>query len=251
MELLDQLRHKEVDLGGRAQILGTLAGLITIPDAYQEAIEAALSARLATMVVGDRQELWSVVDALDGQPAAIAAPWLISSPHLPRRPAITRALSAGRTSLVETRTRDLHAVQLLLGRVLLVQDRQAAYELAPTLPTGALAAGLDGFIVHPGGLLEAPGQSAAESILGRETAWREANENLDALRAGLSALEQPTRRANKPFRTNQDQVDEWQNEERRLSKEETEHIQRLSAAQRQLDRARQQQAFIEPRARTA
>jgi chromosome segregation protein len=243
VELLDQLRQKEIDPGDRANVLGTLAGLITIPETYQRAIEAALAARLATMVVADSNSLWSLVEALDGRPAAILALDGIQPPPTPQ-PIEHPGVIGWAAALVEAQGVSEPAVRLLLGRVLLVQDRQTAYELAPSLPQGSLAAGLDGFIVHPGGLLEAPGQSAAESILGRETAWREASEALESQRAGVAAMEVAVEEMQQSIQANQDQVDAWQNEERQISKEETEQFQRLSAAQRQLDRARQQESFI-------
>ena len=240
VELLDQLRHKDVDTGDRVSILGSLAGLITIPDEYQQAIEAALAARLATLVVADRSALWSLVDALDGQPASIVALEDIQPPATPQPPGHGQVIGWA-AGLVDMETQVTPAVQLLLGRVLLVQDRGSAYDLA----AGSLAVSLDGFVVHPGGLLEAPGLSAAESILSREAAWREANEELLAMRAEVTASETAVDELQKVIQEKQDQVDQWQDEERLLGKQETEHIQQLSAAQRQVDRARQQQTYIE------
>ena len=243
VELLDQLRHKEIDPGERTAILGTLAGLITIPEAYQGAIEAALAARLGTMVVDDRTGLWSLVEALDGRPASILA---LSDVQPPPSPQVSdqAGIIGWADGLVEAEGAIRPAVQFLLGRVLLVQDRQRAYEVALTLPPGALAVGLDGFTVHAGGLLEAPGSSTAESILGREAAWREASELLEAQRANVAALEAAVEAGQQGIQANQDQVDAWQNEERQLSKKETEHIQRFSTAQRQVDRARQQETYL-------
>jgi chromosome segregation protein len=243
VELLDQLRHREIDPGERATILGTLAGMITIPEAYQGAIEAALAARLGTLVVEDSETLWSLVEALDGRAAAILA--LDDLQSLPGPAAISHpGVIDWADNVIISRLSIDKAVELLLGRVLLVQDRRAAYEVAPDLPPGTLAAGLDGFVVHAGGLLEAPGQSAAESILSREAAWREASETLEAQRGEVAALETAVEEGQQTIQANQDQVDAWQNEERQLSKAETEHIQRLSTAQRQVDRARQQETFL-------
>ena len=243
VELLDQLRHKEMDSEDNAHVLGTLAGLITIPEAYQTAIEAALAARLGTLVVAGGEDLWSLVEALDGRPAAILALADIQPSPAPD-PIEGPDVIGWADKLIEAEAAIHTAVRLLLGRVLLVQDRSTAYRLAPSLPTGTLAAGLDGFIVHAGGLLEAPGQSAAESILGREAAWREASELLEEQRADVATLETAAETIQQTIQANQDQVDAWQNEERQLSKKETEHIQRFSTAQRQVDRARQQETFL-------
>ena len=87
--------------------------------------------------------------------------------------------------------------------------------------------------------------SAAESILSREAAWREAIEKLEAIRSDVAAKEAVVDELQRVIQDNQDQADEWQDEERQLGKQESENIQRLSAAQRQVDRARQQETFIE------
>ena len=243
VELLDQLRHKDADFSDGAGILGTLAGLITIPNEYQSAIEAALASRLATMVVAGRDALWSLVDALDGRPASIVALTDIQVPETP--PPVDHAAALGwAADLVEARPETAPAARLLLGRILLVRDRRSAYELASSLPAGAVAASLDGFVVHPGGLLELPGLATAEGILSRENAWREAQEQLETVRAGAAAEESALEALQEMIQANQDQVDEWQNEERRLGSRETEHIQQLAIAQRQVDRVRQQETYI-------
>jgi chromosome segregation ATPase len=73
--------------------------------------------------------------------------------------------------LVAARPEAERAAELLLGQILLVQDAAAAYRIAPHLPAGCTAVSLDGFIAHPGGLVErGSGQS---SILAREREWRE------------------------------------------------------------------------------
>ncbi len=246
-ELLDQLRHKDLNPGKQISIIGSLASLISIPHIYQRAIEEALSARLTTMVVVDRTDLWALVDALEGQSAGIVA---LEDAMPPARPQVEAGgkideIIDWAADLVAMDNQAAQAVQLLLGNVLLVQDRQTAYELASRLPSGALAVSLDGFVAHAGGLLEAPGESTTESILSREAAWLEANQALESLHGDLAARKDVAAKLQETIQKNQERVDEWQNEDRRLSKLETENIQRLSTALRQMDRARQQQAFIE------
>ncbi len=244
VELLDQLRHKDIDMQDGVPLVGTLASLITIPEQYEKGVEAALTARLATLVVTDRSALWSLVAGLDGQPASIIALDDIQPP--PAAAPVEHAHVVGwAADLVEKESQAAAAVQLLLGRVLLVQSRETAYELAAALPAGALAVSLDGFVAHAGGLLEAPGLSTAESILSREAAWREANEKLEKIRADVVVEETTVAALQAKIQENQNQVDAWQNEERLLGKQETESMQRHSGAQRQVDRARQQQAFAD------
>ncbi len=125
VELLDQLRQKEIDQAEGLSIVGTLAGLITIPQRFERAIEAALASRLATYVVSDRAALWSLVDALDGQPASVVALENIRPPA--SSPPPDGALGWA-SDLVQKGTEAAAAVDLLLGHVLLVQNRQDAYE---------------------------------------------------------------------------------------------------------------------------
>ncbi len=89
VEMLDQLRTKEVQVSEGVELLGPLAGLIDIPEAYQTAVEAALAARLATLVVNDSDSLWSIVDGPHEQALTVAAVADVTPPEIPPAPAVS------------------------------------------------------------------------------------------------------------------------------------------------------------------
>ncbi|MFN2137277.1 MAG: chromosome segregation protein SMC [Candidatus Promineifilaceae bacterium] len=243
VELLDQMRHTEIEAGEHIELTGTLAGLITIPDTHRRALEAALAARLETLIVADQQSLLTVLDNLDGKGASLVALDKVRSLQwpLPNGSGIVGWAS----ELVDSGDLALPAIQLLLGNILLVANQTAAFDVAERLPDGTLAVTPDGLVVHAGGLVEAPGSSAAESVLARETAFRAAQEELAALRVELAAEETAVEALQAGIQQDQDEVDALLNDDRRLGKLETDRIQQLSTAQRQLDRDGQQRAYLQ------
>jgi chromosome segregation protein len=244
VDMLDQLRTKEVQFSEDVQLLGPLAGLIDIPEAHQTAVEAALSARLATLVVSDRNSLWSIVDGPHEQSLTVAALADIQPPQMPSVPTLSGVIGWA-ADKVSSREGAAAVARLLLGPVLLVENRRTAYALASQLPPGSLAVTPDGLVVHAGGLVQTRGQGQTEGILSREKAWREAQAALAATRSDLAAAEAEAAALQEAIQRDQEQVDAWQNEERRLSSLENESLQRQSAAQRELDRIRQQLAYQE------
>jgi chromosome segregation ATPase len=136
-------------------------------------------------------------------------------------------------------------VQLLLGRVLLVDGAKTAVSLAKSLPPGCVAAAPDGTMAHAGGLIELVGQSAQDSLLAREAAWREAQQKLAAKKEEVAGVETAVAEQQAIIQAKQEAADELNNEEQRLGRLMNEASQRVSQAQRELDRQKQQQTFIE------
>ena len=134
---------------------------------------------------------------------------------------------------------------MLLGPVLLVKDAPAAYAIAQELPPGMLAVTPDGFVAHAGGLVERAGQDAAGAILAREAAWQEAKAEGERQKADVVKMTMAVAAQQALIQEKQDRVDDLQREENRLARLENEAGQRVSRAQRDLDRVKQQQAFLE------
>ena len=243
-DLLDQMRHKEMPARPGTALIGRLAGLVTIPAMYRAAIEAALGARLGALVLGDEAALWQMVQARPGQQALVALVQnsIPTPPPLPPPPAGAIDWAAN----VVTAAADLQPlVRWLFGPILLVDQPRTAYQLAQTLPAGGIAAAHDGFLVHAGGLVEYNPENPQRSILAREEAWRQAQQALDSHKAAQAQAQAEADAQQQAVREQQTALDRLSQEESRLGRLEQEASQRLANAQRDLDRTRQQQGFIE------
>ena len=242
VEMLGQMRLKAVKAGPDTAVLGSLASLITIPDAYQTAVAAALSARLAALIVPEEADLWRLLRG-DAAVTALALNG-VTAPPLPPLPQDTAVI--GRASdLVTYRPEAETAVQLLLGPILLVKDEKAAYRIAQTLPPGATAVTPGGFTAHAGGLVEKPAPDTPNSVLAREEAWRQGQKELAQMQAEVAERETAAGRQRALIEEKQRAVDQLQAEEQRLGGLLHEANQRAGRAQRDLDRQKQQRGFLQ------
>ncbi len=240
-EMLDQMRLKDGSIGNKKGLLGNLASFITIPAAYQTAVEAALKNRLSLLIFEDEEALWEAVGGkLD---AAITA---VSLENL--TPPAPLHLPSGAigwvNSLISTESEMANVVQLLLGNTLLVNDVQSAYQLAAQLPHGSQVVTLDGFVAHAGGLVETSSRGKENSTLAREKAWRTALNELDVQKKVLAKAETAVSSQQTIIQKKQTEIDALQQEENQATRTEREENETLSKTQRQLDRVKQQQQFI-------
>ncbi len=243
VDLLDQLRHKQVPIGEDVALVGSLASLFEIPAEHKPAIEAALASRLATLVVADSGSLWNLVGAKNKQGITVAALADIRPPSLPPAPDESGVFGWA-SDLVSSKKAGQIALDLLLGPVLVVREQETAYRLALTLPPGALAVTSDGFVAHAGGLVQTSHSGQGENILSREASWREAQEALQAARQEVDSSETAVNQLQESIQQQQDQVDQLQNEDSRLGRAENESLQIVSVAQRRVDQSGQQHTFL-------
>lgn len=241
-DMLDGLRQKEV-AADKNNIVGTLVNFITIPPAYEPAIAAAMQARLGALLLPDEQALWKILAAQEGN-GSLAAIALnrIELPELVEMPE-DEGVIGWAAGLVAARPEAERAAQLLLGQVLLVQDAAAAYRVAVHLPAGCTAVSLDGFIAHPGGLVETG--SGQSSILAREADWRQAQAALTQEKDEVAEVETAVVAQQTAIQQIQNQVDELQAGEARLTRLLSEAGQQVAQTQRDADRQRQQLGFLE------
>lgn len=243
-EMLNQMRQKETAVPNTVKVLANLASILTIPAQHQQAIEAALQTRLRTLLLPDEAALWQLLAQRDLDAALTVAVVDQVQPAAP--PEINEKGAIGwADSVVKFDKQFAPLVQLLLGRVLLVDGAKTAVALAKNLPTGFVAAAPDGTVAHAGGLIELVGQSAQDSLLAREAAWREAQQKLAAKKDEVAGVETAVSDQQALIQTKQEAADELNNEEQRLGRLMNEASQRVSQAQRDLDRQKQQQAFVE------
>lgn len=244
VEMLDQLRLKEAQVADGVQLIGTLAAFITIPDAYQTAIEAALAARLATLLLPDEANLWQALAHQPGNTAVSALALASLQPPAALPLPDDTAVIGWAADAVGSQPQAQAAVQLLLGRILLVQDAAAAYRLAQNLPPGTTAVAPDGFLAHSGGLVQT-GAGAQSGILAREAEWRQAQARLAQQQAEVNTLATAVIQAQDEIQARQAEVDGLQAEDQTAARRLVEAAQKVARAQRDLDQHQQQQAYLE------
>jgi chromosome segregation protein len=244
-DLLDQMRHKEITVADDIPLVGRFAGLVRIPARYQTSLEAALRTRLAALVTPDETALWQLIQSHNGAEALMAA----AADHLqppPSPPLPGHAAVVGWASQLVTHDEKVTPlVQLLLGRILIVNEAQAAYEIGRDLPAGSLAVTLDGFMVHAGGLVETPQSDPQSSILAREEAWRKAGADLARQKERLAEARTVAAGREAEIKQYQDEADRLNDAEGHLGHLEQEAGQHLSHVHRDLDRAQQRHAFLQ------
>ncbi|MGH2537437.1 MAG: chromosome segregation protein SMC [Candidatus Promineifilaceae bacterium] len=198
---LSQIQAELAKLRAKAEVLeATLAGesgrepriagwapffeLVTIPSAHRVAIEAALGAKVVTLVApSGRPSLAALVASLHGRQRATAADLGAVRPAArPAVPAVEGVLgwAADQVTFGDERLRPL--VEALLGQILLVTDAQAALRAARSLPAGAMAASADGLVSYAGGVVETAGPPSELGLLARQ-------EELERLLGELKQLE--------------------------------------------------------------
>lgn len=244
VEMLDQMRLKETPLPPGTNLIGSLAGMITIPTAHRTALEAALQTRLATLLFADEEAMWAALDAAEEGALAAAALSRLAAPEPSTVPQDTAVIGWAANILQIDRQEAVPLVRLLLGRTLLVKDRPAAYRLAQQLPSGAAAVAPDGFIAHSNGLVES-GAPPESSILAREEAWRSAQQERDREKETLAKVEETLSGQDQIIQQKQDEVDALAQQERELGEQERETRQAQAQAQRELDRTQQRQTFLQ------
>ncbi len=243
-EMLDQMRRKETAVPDNIKILGNLASILTIPAQHRQAIEAALQTRLGTLLLPDEAALWQLL--AEREPDAALAVAVADSLHPTASPKVGgNGAIAWADSIVKYDKQFAPLVQLLLGRVLLVDEVKTAVSLAKTLPPGYAAAAPDGTVAHSGGLIELVSQSAQDSLLAREETWREAQQKLAEKKEEVAGVETAVAEQQVIIQAKQDAVDMLNSEEQRRIQLINEASQHVSQVQRELDRQKQQQAFIE------
>ncbi|MCB8947390.1 MAG: AAA family ATPase [Ardenticatenaceae bacterium] len=243
-EMLNQMRQKETAVPDTVKVLGNLASILTIPAQHQQAIEAALQTRLGTLLLPDEAALWQLIAQRDPDAALAVAVADQVQPAAPPEIKENGALGWA-DSVVAYDKQFAPLVQLLLGRVLLVDGAKTAVSIVKNLPIGCVAAAPDGTVAYAGGLIELVGQSAQDSLLAREEAWREAQQKLAEKKEEVAGVETAVVDQQALIQSKQEAADELNNEEQRLGRLMNEASQRVSQAQRDLDRQKQQQAFIE------
>lgn len=242
-DMLDQMRRTTARLHDASAVISYLGQVITIPPAYQTAVEAALRSRWQTLLVADEAALWQLVRRNPGQALHVMAR---TEAARPAQPALARPTPAGAgilgwaDQLVTFPAEEASWLVWLLGTTLLVESPAVAYAIGRTLPPGWSAASLDGCVVQAGGLVMTRPADSAESAAAQERQWREAQTavaakqtELEEARAALQTLEQAAQ-------AQQTALDRLNENERQEGAREQQVGRQRAEALRQLEQARQQ-----------
>jgi len=159
-------------LGG---VLGTAAGLMEVPQAYEQAIEAALGSRLQNIVV----EHWEDAERAIARLKQDRAGWATFLPldTLQSRGALHPVKARGVIGVASELVHfpeNLRAVyELLLGRTLVTDDLTTARRLLSERTGASLIVTLSGETVQPTGAVSGGARRNASQLLAQERVWRE------------------------------------------------------------------------------
>ena len=166
-------------------VLGAVAQLITVPDAYVTAIETTLGQALQNIVTEDEQTAKAAVNYLkEGRLGrATFLPLQSIRSQAPREHELTAAAAAGAiglaSSLVQTEPRYKVLAEMLLGRTVVATDLDSAMRIAKNSGQRLRVVTLDGELINPGGAITGGRSSQKEQgFLSRQNEIDELSRNI-------------------------------------------------------------------------
>ena len=238
-ELLEQMRHQEVQVSESVATIGRVASRVRIPKEHARPIEAALGVRLTMLLLPDEASLWQLLRD-NGQKEMLLAVALehdnVQPFPLPDHPGVIARAS----DVVEVQREIAPVGRLLFDPIVLVKSRKSAYEVGRQLPSGMLAVAPDGFVVHSGGLVEIRPNDPQHSILAREAAWRTVQQELQTRQAALAQAQAVAEEQQEALDNAQKILQQSEAEQQRAERHIQEAAGYLAQAQRNLDRASHQ-----------
>lgn len=180
---------------GLTGILGTVSSLMTVPQEYERAIEAALGSRLQNVIVERWEDAEMAIALLKRTHAGWATFFPLDTLRVPTplvAPTAPGVIGVA-SRLVRFEERLRPAYELLLGRVLVVSDLAAARRLLGERTGASLIVTLDGETVQPSGVVSGGARAEKGHLLAQEREWRELPERL---RAAEIAMQEVERRLN-------------------------------------------------------
>lgn len=176
----------------------TLAEAISVEDRYRKAIESALGDRAACLLVSDEEAAYLGIDELSDHQQGIVT--FVPLNRMPESSSLKPAPSdpdvfGYAADLVSCPARFRSAIQLMIGRYLVVTDRSAAQRLSQSeIARDVHFVTLSGeLIFNWGGIKGGQKQSESESIIGRHDQVRKLQQQIDELHQRLGSLESKLR----------------------------------------------------------
>ncbi len=173
-------------------VLGAVAQLLTVPDAYVTAIETTLGQSLQNIVTEDEQTAKAAVNFLkEGRLGrATFLPLQSIRAQAPREHDVAAAVSAGAiglaSSLVQTEPRYKVLVEMMLGRTVVATDLDSAMRIAKNSGQRIRVVTLDGELINPGGAITGGRSSQKEQgFLSRQNEIDELTRNIGQAEAAM------------------------------------------------------------------
>lgn len=181
--LLQAAKEKRLQLGK-----GTLGGELRVGVEYEAAISAALGAYADAVLVDDNDPEAALRLLESGEASAALLPLRSLSLDGRIKSANGQGLRGVAADLVEVSPELRPAVDLLLGRVLVAEDRRAARRLLDAYPDASQVVTLRGEVFHRAGPIEVRSQKGSAG-LARPRQERELQQELERAEKELSAAE--------------------------------------------------------------
>lgn len=216
--LLQVAKEKGLRLGN-----GTLGHEIRVPEKYEAAIASALGAYLDAVLLNenDPETALSLLESREASGTLLPLPLLSLNGRIPS--AKGQGLIGVAADLVEVSPELKSAIELLLGNVIVAEDRKSARRLLTEIPLAAQAVTLRGELFSRGGQIEVRSPKAAAG-LARPRSERE-------LRSQVEAVEQEIGTLERAVRTLQEQVADLHNRRKPLEE-------KIAVAQAALEKVR-------------
>lgn len=211
---------------------------IQITKTYRQAIEAALNQKLSTYLVPNEASFWVLFDknpdlrlfsAVNNQ---TIVPDRLPTPNHPM-------VIDWAENLLDSGSKIGDLGRLLLRRILIVKDRKTVYDLARSIPAGALVVSLDGLVGHSGGLFESVPEISRVKVLSQESEWKGAVAELEVSQNKLSSSIQNLESLRHQISTIQATIDETDTQEEEILRQLQQQNAYLSDAQHALELALQ------------
>lgn len=249
-DLLDQMREQVFDVGGDVDVIGRLSALVEFADEHGIALEAALGARLGTLIVRDEPSLSAFLERHNGsQTVFAAAVSAVEERNGLEKPDDPDVIGWG-AEFIRAPDAVANVASLLFGPILLVRSREAARRFGRRLAPGTMAVAPDGFIVHAGGLIEYNGKDARHSIVAREEAWRTAQVQLEEARADADKVAANIASQQSIIEEQEKNLAQLSRDEQQTTRLASEAEQKLNHLERELDRVRHQEQFLRQQEQT-
>ena len=171
-------------------ILGVVADIIKVDQKYETAVETALGGNIQNIVTDNEATAKELIAYLKknklGRATFLPLTGVESRDHFPRKEALDEAGAIGLAStLVQAEKQYEGVVSYLLGRVLVVQEIDAAIRIARKYRHSIHIVTLEGEYLSPGGSMTGGAFRNSSNLLGRRRELEELEENVKRLAAEM------------------------------------------------------------------
>ncbi len=264
-ELLDRLRAEGEGLfagvkqvvrashqGRLSGILGPIANLLEVPDAYEQAIEVALGGRLQDVVTASWDDAEEAIRYLKQTRGGRATFLPLDNLRPQRRQDAPRekGVLGWAADLVSFDQEIRPAAELLLGQILVVEDLAVARRISRGGGYRPRIVTLQGDYVHPGGSVSGGSRNQRQKggMLAREREYRQLPAQIATLQDRVKRLDEEIENLNQALAAIEEERNRLAAAASELGVQEKEQTAELAQARSALERAQQAAAWHQERA---